>query len=349
MKINKTLKSQIDELIQVKQINMNIADMLLSVFPYEDIITKSYINNQIKEGKTEKEAVFNALLEYFGIDNEDEESIEIATKYILNNLKVSSPKDYLDNPYVKAVNPKEFKAKGYELSYLKYAPYQVFADDEIIISDYPYEEYYQLGFFKEEFKYLALLKNNEIWMSVNPNEINTMRPFINEAKGKVLVLGLGMGYIAYMMAIKDDVKSVTVIEKDINIINLFKEHIAPLLKTNKIKVIHDDAIRYTENNKGFDYIFADLWHNPEDGIPMYLELESIAKKNKLKINYWLQPSLKAMRRRCLITILEEYFMGYTEKDYKFAKNQMDQTINYLYKQIKDIEINNIDELKRLLQ
>ena len=349
MKINKTLKSQIDELIQVKQINMNIADMLLSVFPYEDIITKSYINNQIKEGKTEKEAVFNALLEYFGIDNEDEESIEIATKYILNNLKVSSPKDYLDNPYVKAVNPKEFKAKGYELSYLKYAPYQVFADDEIIISDYPYEEYYQLGFFKEEFKYLALLKNNEIWMSVNPNEINTMRPFINEAKGKVLVLGLGMGYIAYMMAIKDDVKSVTVIEKDINIINLFKEHIAPLLKTNKIKVIHDDAIRYTENNKGFDYIFADLWHNPEDGIPMYLELENIAKKNKLKINYWLEPSLKAMRRRCLITILEEYFMGYTEKDYKFAKNQMDQTINYLYKQIKDIEINNIDELKRLLQ
>ena len=275
--------------------------------------------------------------------------MEIATKYILDNLKVSSPKDYLDNPYVKAVNPKEFKAKGYELSYLIYAPYQVFADDEIIISDYPYEEYYQLGFFKEEFKYLALLKNNEIWMSVNPNEINTMKPFIAEAKGKVLVLGLGMGYIAYMMALKDDVKSVTVIEKDINIINLFKEHIAPLLKTNKIKVVHDDAIRYVENNKGFDYIFADLWHNPEDGIPMYLQLENIAKKNKQKINYWLEPSLKAMRRRCLITIFEEYFMRYTEKDYKFAKNQMDQTINYLYKQIKDIEINNIDELKRLLQ
>ena len=349
MKISKSLKPQIDELIQVKQINMNIADMLLSVFPYEDIVTKNYVDNQIKEGKTEKEAVFNALLEYFGIENEDEESMEIATKYILNNLKVSSPKDYLDNPYVKAVNPKEFNTKGYELSYLRYAPYQVFADDEIIISDYPYEEYYQLGFFKEEFKYLALLKNNEIWMSVNPNEINTMNPFIAEAKGKVLVLGLGMGYIAYMMALKDDVKSVTVIEKDVNIINLFKEHIAPLLKNNKIKVVHDDAIRYVETNKGFDYIFADLWHNPEDGIPMYLQLENIAKKNKQKINYWLEPSLKAMRRRCLITIFEEYFMGYTEKDYKFAKNQMDQTINYLYKQIKDIEINNIDELKRLLQ
>lgn len=349
MKINKNLKPYIDELIQTKQVNINIADMLLSVFPYEDIVTKKYVDSKVKEGETEKEAVFNALLDYFGIENDDEESMELANKYIFDNLKENNPKDYLENPYVKAVNPKEFKTKGYELSYLRYTPYQVFADDEIIITDYPYEEYYRLGYFKNEFKYLALLKNEEIWMSVNPNEINTMRPFINDAKGKVLVLGLGMGYIAYMMALKDEVKSVTVIEKDINIINLFKENIAPLLKTNKIRVIHDDAIRYVENAKGFDYIFADLWHNPEDGIPMYLQLENIANKNKIEINYWLEPSLKAMRRRCLITILEEYFMGYSEKDYKFAKNQMDQTINYLYKQIKDIEINNLEELKRLLQ
>ena len=53
MKINKALKPQIDELIQVKQINMNIADMLLSIFPYEDIITKEFVNKQTKEGKTE--------------------------------------------------------------------------------------------------------------------------------------------------------------------------------------------------------------------------------------------------------------------------------------------------------
>ena len=41
-------------------------------------------------------------------------------------------------------------------------------------------------------------------------------------------------------------------------------------------------------------------------------------------------------------------MGYTEKDYKFAKNQIDQTVNYLYKQIKDLEIDSLDKLKRLL-
>ena len=349
MKIDQSLKKTIEKLIETKQININIADMLLSVYPYEDIIKKQFILEQVKQGKSEKDAVYTALLNYFGIEEDDEESIDIANRYIYENLNKCDPKDYLDNPYVKLVNPAQFKESGYELTYLRYAPYQVFASDEIIVNDYPYEEYYRLGYFDKEFKYLALLKNNEIWMSVNPNEINTMKPFIKKANGKVLVLGLGMGYIAYMMALKEDVKSVTVVEKDQNIINIFKSKIYPLLKTNKIKVVHDDAFRYLENNQGYNYIFADLWHNPEDGIPMYIQLESIAKKNKVKVDYWLEPSLVAMKRRCLITILEEYFMGYTEKDYRYAKNSIDQTVNYLYKQIQNIDIKSIEDIKRLLR
>lgn len=349
MKIEKSLKKIVDELIETKQINMNIADMLLTVFPYEDIITKKGINNQIEQGFNEKEAIFNVVLEYFGISEDDDESIEIAKKYIYENLVECSPKDYLENPYVKAIKPKAFKNNGYELSYLKYAPYQIFPNDEVIVNEFPYEEIYRLGYFKNEFNYLALMKNDEIWMSVNPNEINTMKPYITESNGNVLVLGLGMGYIAYMMSLKSEVKSVTIVEKDINIINVFKTNLFPLFANkNKIKIVHDDAFRYLENNKGFDYVFADLWHNPEDGIPMYLQLENIAKKQGIKINYWLEPSLKAMKRRCILTILEEYYMGYTEKEYQYAKNPMDQTINYLYKQIKNIEINTVEELKKLL-
>ena len=348
MKINQSLKKTIDELIETKQINMNIADMFLSVFPYEDIINKSYINNCLKDGKTEKEAILAALLNYFQIPVDDEESIQILDKYVMDNLESCDPKDYLDNPYVNKVKPKQLNKKGYELSYLKYAPYQLFAKDEIIANSYPYEEIYRLGYFKEEFNYLALLKNNEIWMSVNPNEINTMKPYINNAHGNVLVLGLGMGYVSYMMSLKEDVISVTVIEKDINIINLYKENIEPLLKTKKIKIIHEDAFRYFDKPHKYDYIFADIWHNPEDGISLYLQFEDIAKRDNLKIEYWLEPSLKAMKRRCLLTILEEYYMGYSDKDYRYAKNPMDQTINYLYKYIKDKEINSLDELKKLL-
>ena len=59
-------------------------------------------------------------------------------------------------------------------------------------------------------------------MSLNPNEIETMKPFINKGHGNVLVLGLGMGYVPFMMALKDDVRHITIIEKDKNIIGVKK-------------------------------------------------------------------------------------------------------------------------------
>ena len=255
----------------------------------------------------------------------------------------------MNDPYAKLIKPNSIKEKGYELSYLRYAPYQILPADEIITTDYPYKEFYRLGYFKEEFKYLALMKNDEIWMSLNPNEINTMKPFINKAQGNVLVLGLGLGYVSFMMSQKEEVKSVTIIEKDAEIAGIFKKNILNSFPNkSKIKIVQDDAFRYLENNTKFDYIFADMWHNPEDGIPMYLQLEAISKKNNIEIDCWLEESLKAMKRRCILTILEEYFMGYTEKDYRFAKNPMDQTINTIYKRIKDIEIKTKEDLKSLL-
>lgn len=350
MEISKSLKKEIDKLLNVKQININIADMLLTSYEYEDIVTEKKLKEKKSLGLSEKESYFSLLLDFFQIDVEDEESIDIANKYIFNNLKECDEKEYLDNPYVKLVKAKELKNKNYKLTNIHYLPYQGFALDEIDVTDYPYEEYYKVGYFKNKFSYLSLIKDDNIWMSVNPNEINTMKPFIKDAKGNVLVLGLGMGYIAYMMSLKEEVKSITVVELDENIISIFKENILPVLGPTKakIKIVHDDAIRYLENNHKFDYYFADLWHNPEDGLPIYLNLEYISQKFKIPMNYWLNASLKAMKRRCLLTLIEEYFMGYSDKDYRFVKNPMDQAINYLYRINKNMKINTLEELKKFL-
>lgn len=350
MFIEKSLKSEIDKLLEIKQINMNIADMLLQLFPYEDALSKQRINSLKEQGKEGKEAVFAEILNYFGIQNDDEESIEIAKEYILDNLEKCEAKEYLQDPYAQLIKPKSIKEKGYELAYLKYAPYQLLPRDEIVSTSYPYKEFYKLGYFTKEFNYLALIKDDEIWMSLNPNEINTMKSFIKDANGNVLILGLGLGYVAFMMSQKDNVKSVTIVEKDQEIVGIFKKNILPLFPNkNKVRLVQDDAFRYLENNTKFDYFFADLWHNPEDGLPMYMRLEATAKRANIKINYWLEESLKAMKRRCLLTIIEEYFMGYSDKDYKFAKTPMDQTINVLYKQIKDVSIRDINDLKNLLE
>ena len=118
----------------------------------------------------------------------------------------------------------------------------------------------------------------------------------------------------------------------------------------KIKVIKGDAIQYLQNNRAhFDYVFADLWHNPEDGLPIYSKIKSIEKKYKgTKFQYWLETSLIAMLRRCLLTVYEESLQNYTDKDYQKASNDIDKVINTLYFKTKNITISSYDDIYRLL-
>ena len=51
-------------------------------------------------------------------------------------------------------------------------------------------------------------------MAILRNMEQTMEKSIKSAKGRVLVLGLGMGYITYMLSNKKDVTAITVIEKN---------------------------------------------------------------------------------------------------------------------------------------
>ena len=67
----------------------------------------------------------------------------------------------------------------------------------------------QIGFFETEFKFPALLENDRIWMTITPNEIETMKEPVDGAFGNVLTFGLGLGYYAYMVSEKENVESVT--------------------------------------------------------------------------------------------------------------------------------------------
>ena len=67
------------------------------------------------------------------------------------------------------------------------------------------------------------MKDDVVWMSTDPNEIITMNPYIQKAHGDILVMGLGLGYYPFMTALKDDVKSITIIEKDPKVIDIFKK------------------------------------------------------------------------------------------------------------------------------
>ena len=73
-----------------------------------------------------------------------------------------------------------------------------------------------------------------------------------------------------MAAIKPSVESVTVVERSRDVIELFKKFILPQFpRADKVKVVHADAFKYAEKTapkEKFDYIYADTWHDPSDGV-----------------------------------------------------------------------------------
>ncbi|NLB48641.1 MAG: hypothetical protein GX813_02195 [Erysipelotrichia bacterium] len=333
-------------LVDINNININVADMLWTAFSYIDIFSFEAIKELQSLGKSESEAIIDILYDFYQLNRDDLDNVRIMDLYFLNNLKKLDPEQYLNNPYVKAVTT-EGKRGQYALKYFNYAPYQLFAYDEIKV-DYHYQEMSSIGYFVKPFSYLALTQNDHIWMSLNPNEIETMKPFIKNGKGNVLTLGLGMGYFPYMLALKKEVKQITIIEQDPHIIKIFNELILPsFTNAHKITIIKDEALAYLRKNKKgqhYDYIFADLWHNPVDGLQTFIAL----KKLNLNIECWLETSFIALLRRQMIILLEEQLEGKGDNAYRYAKTYGDKMINHFYHKTKDLVLETAADVENLL-
>ena len=322
---NKADIRKIRELIKIKEYNIASAEALFS-FTFTD-------------------EPYDKLLEFLDLDLENEDELFFYEKYFQDLIVNLNPNDYINNPYAKRIKGLAFKEGKYELKELILKPKRLIPYDDIVIDSSNYLERSSVGYFNEEYRYPALMEKDVVWMSLDPDEINTMRPYINKMHGNILVFGLGMGYFPYMASLKEEVKSITIIEKDINIINIFKKHIQPRLD-NKIKfnIINEDAFKYIQKNNmsRFDCMFMDIWHNAEDGFPLFLQFKKLLKNYQGETYYWLSASLLAMFRRCLLTLIEEKLMGYGDKEYQKAKNEYDQIINDLYRKTKDIKLDSYD-------
>ena len=158
-----------------------------------------------------------------------------------------------------------------------------------------------LGYFSHSFRFPCIQKAGRTWMSLVPHEIETMKEPLGKASGRVAVLGLGLGYFAFAASQKEEVSEVVVFEKDPAVIALFQTHLLPRFpRKDKIRILKKDALDYLEDGP-FDFVFADLWHDVEDGLPLYEKLVKI-EPSTCPVSYWIEDTIRLVFARFLLLL-----------------------------------------------
>ena len=293
----------------------------------------------INKNAFEKGTLFvDSLLKQHRATNE---FVEKAIRWDINLIDI---REYINNPYLKAIKDLTFNDNGWSLKTKTLKAFSLF----------PYEEEYHygdnatlkmnLGFFDQDYSYPTISLYDQEWMSLNPFEIRTMQIPIALAKGKVLTLGLGLGYFAYMAHLKEDVKEVHIVEMDIDLINAFNKYLLPLFPhPEKIHIHKADVFYFIESvkDKDYDYIFSDLWHDVSDGLASHIKLKKAFKDFRFtKCLYWIEGSLVTYFRLLVIGVLKDEFLM-NEIDY-------DEIQSLIKTSLKEYAITNSYELDALL-
>lgn len=122
-------------------------------------------------------------------------------------------------------------------------------------------------------------KDRGIVMSDTCPEIDDLRAFMYLLRGHILVSGLGLGMVAHCLTkikkYSDNVQSITILEKDKDVISLTGGHYRKSDK--RIQIIHADALTWTPPKGAvYDAAWHDIW-------------DSICSDNK--------PEMTALRRK----------------------------------------------------
>ena len=283
-------------------------DVMCDDFFNKDKDIGKYIDS-LKDSEKKKNKIWEILIKNaykrYGIDFVKSDIYLLIKKYV-TILKSS---DYADNTYYKDIKiDTDIKIGKYLLTKNSCLVGEIMAYDlgEVIDNNISVPK---LGIWEDNFEYPVLGENGNAWMTITPNEINTMKEMIGHAHGRVLTFGLGLGYFSYMTSLKDDVESITIIEKSKEVIEVFKKVILPQFKTRaKINIIEADLFDYvkgTDIEKEFDYAFVDIW---QDCTEVYLYLKTrkaLEKVKKIKVDFWISSAIEQI-------LLDEILFDYSE-------------------------------------
>lgn len=131
----------------------------------------------------------------------------------------------------------------------------------------------------------AILKGKQVWMSITPMEVESQLLHARLAKGRVVVMGLGMGVVLANLCANPDVTYITVIEKDASILEMFRATVEfPNPRQIPIDYMQGDAKLVAP--LPHDTLIVDIWptlaSNEADA-----DIEVIAKNwNSSRLMWW---------------------------------------------------------------
>ena len=110
--------------------------------------------------------------------------------------------------------------------------------------------------------YTRLLKDKYTCvMSDTPDELRDHSYFVQQAKGNLLIAGLGLGIVLNACALKKEVNHITIIEISKSLIDMIAPHFKKKFG-NKITIVNADIFEWKPDKKAYyDSAWYDIWVN----------------------------------------------------------------------------------------
>ena len=331
--LNKSEEKKLLSLFNQHEINLDYLIYLRSIFIHQPVLLDKKQANE-NDYETKKKA-FEKLSRLYPYPND----------YVKGNIswdtQILKADNYKTNPYFQVLNGLSFKEKGWTLKNVKrqactLCPYQ---------EEYAFGSNYALkmgiGLFDQDYIYPSISLYDQEWMSLNQHEIRTMETPIALARGKVLTLGLGLGYFAFMASNKDEVNEVHIVEMDLELIQLFSKYLLPLFPhKEKIRIHKADAYHFINDIKDgdYNYIFSDLWQDVSDGLESYIKLKKAFVSFKhTTCAYWIEGSILSYLRLLVIGLINDEYHQVENAYDDIQLYLKDKLLNYMITSSTDID------------
>lgn len=256
--------------------------------------------------------------------------------------------EYINNPYLKNIDFKKCNQKGFSYETVTIEKGYLFNIDEIQDDkDKELKDYMILRAYRDDVEMPFLKQKDKEWMMASISEFRTNDPYAKMAHGKVLTFGLGIGYFVYMALLNEKVESITVIEREKDVIELFNL-IKDKFPNKPIKIINGDAFNYFNEDfiKQFDFTYVDIYQNNEDGREIITKLLEQYLPDFDTCKFWIENS-------CLSIIKTLIYIYYNDA-YHNKKTKLDKSYQPLMNKVRkyldgiDKEIDDVNTLKEMM-